>query len=101
VSPLNNTVNRCLTYLIHNDPPDEVTLEVISTVLRREWCGFCSFFFFFFFFVFSKATLAAYGGSQARGLIGAVATGLHQSHSNTGSEPRLRPTPQLTATLDP
>uniref|UniRef100_A0A8D1AQZ7 Transmembrane protein 230 n=1 Tax=Sus scrofa TaxID=9823 RepID=A0A8D1AQZ7_PIG len=34
------------------------------------------------------------------GRIGAVATGLHQSHSNAGSEPRLQPTPQLTATPD-
>ena len=62
-----------------------------------------SFFFFPSFFLarplslslFSRATPAAYGGSQARGLIGAVAAGLHQSHSNTGSEPRLRSTPQL------
>ena len=42
----------------------------------------------------------AYGGSQARGPIGAVATALRQSHSNAGSEPRLQPTPQLTATPD-
>ena len=35
-----------------------------------------SFFFFFFFFAFSWAAPAAYGGSQARGPIGAVATGL-------------------------
>ena len=42
-----------------------------------------------------------YGGSQAKGLIGAVATSLCQSHSNAGSEPHLQPTPQLTATLDP
>ena len=55
----------------------------------------------FFFFVFSRAAPTAYGDSQARGLIGAIATGLSQSHSNVGSEPRLRPTPQLTATLDP
>ena len=41
-----------------------------------------------------------YGGSQARGLIGAVAIGLHQSHSYAGSEPSLRPTPQLMAMLD-
>ena len=34
-----------------------------------------------------RATLKAYGGSQARGRIGAVATGLYQSHSNAGSEP--------------
>ena len=49
----------------------------------------------------SWAAPAAYGGSQARGLIGAVATGLHHSHSNAGSEPRLQPTPQLMATPDP
>ena len=48
---------------------------------------------------FSRAALAAYGGSQARGLIRAVDTGLHPS--NLGSEPRLQPTPQLTATPDP
>ena len=40
----------------------------------------------------------AYGGSQARGPIGAVATGLHHSHSNARSKLNLRPTLQLTAT---
>ena len=60
-----------------------------------------SFFFFFFcLFTFSGATPAACGGSQARGPIGTVATSLHQSHSNAGSEPSLRPIPQLTATPD-
>ena len=61
----------------------------------------CSFFFsfLFFFFVFPRATLAAYGGSQARGLIWAVAASLH--HSNSRSEPYLWPTPQLTAMRDP
>ena len=39
----------------------------------------------------------AYGGSQARGRIGAIAAGLHQSLSNVGSKPCLQPTPQLTA----
>ena len=60
-------------------------------------------FFFFFFFVFClfRAAPAAHGGSQARGQIGAVATSQHQSHSNARSEPRLRPTPQLVAMLDP
>ena len=65
-----------------------------------------SLFFFFVFLSFavvaiSWAAPAAYGGSQARGPIGAAATGLRQSHSNVGSEPRLQPTPQLTATPDP
>ena len=58
------------------------------------------FFFFFGLFAFSRATHSAYGVSQARGQIGAVAAGLCQSHSNAGSEPCLQPTPQLTATLD-
>ena len=52
------------------------------------------------FFLFRGAP-AAYGSSQARGLIGAVAASLRQSHSNVGSEPHLQPTPQLTAMLDP
>ena len=30
--------------------------------------------------------------------IGAIVTGLHKSHSNAGSEPRLQPTPQFMAT---
>ena len=47
-----------------------------------------------------RAVPAAYGGPQARSPIGAVATGLRQSHSNMGSEPHLQPTPQLTATPD-
>ena len=40
-------------------------------------------FIYLFIFVFSGATPVAYGGSQARGLIRAVAAGLRQSHSNT------------------
>ena len=60
-----------------------------------------SFFFFFLSFChFLGRAPLAYGSSQARGLIGAEATGLHQGHSNAGSEPHLQPTPQLTATPD-
>ena len=43
----------------------------------------------------------AYGSSQARGGIRAVAADLLHSHSKTGSEPNLQPTLQLEATLDP
>ena len=53
--------------------------------------------FFSCLFAISWDAPAAYGGSEARGQIGAVATGLHQSHSNAGSEPHLQPTSQLTA----
>ena len=52
-------------------------------------------------FCLFRAAPVAYGGYQARGLSGAVATSLHQSHSNARSELRLRPTPQLTATPNP
>ena len=45
--------------------------------------------FIFVFLAFSWAAPAAHGGSQVRGRIGAAATGLRQSHSNMGPEPRL------------
>ena len=48
-----------------------------------------------------RAASMAYGGSQARDQIGAAAPSLCHSYSNVGFKPRLRPTPQLTATLDP
>ena len=53
----------------------------------------------FFLISIFRATLTAYGSSQARGSIGAATAGLR--HSNSGSEPHLRPTPQLRATPDP
>ena len=69
------------------------------------------FLFFVFVFLFVclfvflnglfRAAPAAYGNSQARGQIGAMAASVHHSPSNTGSEPRLRPTPQLMAMPDP
>ena len=60
-------------------------------------------FFVLFCFValFFRAAPVAYGDSQARGLIRAIAAGLHHSHSNTRSELCLRPTPELMATPDP
>ena len=39
--------------------------------------------------------------SEAGDPIRTVATGLHHSHSNAGSELHLQPTAQLTATPDP
>ena len=58
-------------------------------------------YFFFGLFAFSRAAPGAYGGSRARGLIQAVAAGLHHSHRNARSQPCLQPTPQLTAMPDP
>ena len=57
-------------------------------------------FFFLIFFKF-RAILAAYGGPQTRGQIGAVAANLYHSHSKVESEPHLQTTPQLTAMLHP
>ena len=54
-----------------------------------------------FFFCLFRAKPEVHGGSQARGLIGAVATGHSRNHSHARSKPHLRPTPQLTATSGP
>ena len=48
--------------------------------LGKEFCFWFLFFFFFFIsFLLFRAAPIAYGGSQARGLIRAVAAGLHHS----------------------
>ena len=60
----------------------------------------CKIFLETFFVCFFRAAPAAYGGSQAKGQIRAVAAGLHHSHSNADSKPCLQPTPQLKATPD-
>ena len=65
------------------------------------WNNYICSFFVCVSFCFFRAVPMAYGGSQARGWIGATAASLHHSHSKTRSEPHLRPPPQLTATLDP
>ena len=66
--------------LIHEQ---ELRRKELCICTQRDQCTF------FFFFVFSRATPEAYGGSQARGLIGAVASVLCHSLSNEGFEPRL------------
>ena len=63
-----------------------------STFLRSG----CQFLFLFLLF---RATPVAYENSQARVRLGA--TDLCHSHSNAGSEPHLRPTPQLATAPDP
>ena len=59
---------------------------------RDDW----EFFLFFFFWLF-RVEPAAYLSSWARGRIGAIAAGLHHSHSNLGSlthwvRPGIEPT---------
>ena len=53
-------------------------------------------FIYYFFWLF-RAIPTAYGSFQARGQTGAAATSL--CHSNAGSEPHLRFTPQHTGSL--
>ena len=53
-----------------------------------------------YLFSLFRPTPSAYGISQARDRIGAVATGLYHSHSDARSEPCLWSSPQLMATPD-
>ena len=53
----------------------------INLTAKSLWT---SFFFFFFWSCLFRATPKAFGGSQARGQTGAIAAGLHYSHSNCG-----------------
>ena len=57
--------------------------------------------FILFYFLLFMATPMAYGSSQARGQMGAVAATLCHSYSKARSQPCLQTTLQLTATLDP
>ena len=68
-------------------------IAVISTSYVLKYLLCCFVLFCFCLLSFFRAALTAYGGSQARGLIGVVAAGLRHSHSNAGSEPHLQPTP--------
>ena len=80
-----------------------ISLEFIFVYDVKEWSNFIllhvvvqfsqnyllkriSFLHSIFFFLLFKAVPVAYGGSQARGLIGTAATGLHHRHSNTRSK---------------
>ena len=86
----------------HNIFRDTQGLMFLLVITWSLGCS-CLFIYLFIYclFVSSRAAPVAYGGSQARGGIGAIVTGLRHSHSNTGSEPCLQSTPQLTATPDP
>ena len=64
-----------------NEQPD----ALVKALTTRSWI-FLSYLFIYFF---GGALPVAYEGSQARGLIGAVASSLHHSYSNTGSKPSL------------
>ena len=107
--------NQCQMFLICQPDLEKQSHLIYISLLLREvgncfpnvyWPFFPSYLFIYLFFcpfclfVF-RAAPAAYGDSQAMGLIGAEAAGQRQSHSNARSELHLRPAPQLMATLDP
>ena len=71
-----------------------------SGTVRTNKYLVCLFIYVCIYFLL-RATPVAYGGSKARGQIGAAAARLHHSHSNVGSELHLRPTWQLVVTPDP
>ena len=75
-------------------------MTLVYSQLLDGYRPFSAFLFVCLFCLFG-ATPMAYGGSQSRGRIGAVAASLHQSHSEARSELRLQPTPQVMATPDP
>ena len=60
------------------------TLHIQTFQLQFNFYLFiCLFIYLCCLFALSRAAPEAYGGSQARGQIGAVAADLHQSHSYT------------------
>ena len=72
----------------------------LSLISSKTLSGFLLFVFLFLFFF--KAAPSAYGGSQARGLVRAVAAGLHYSHYTIATAILgVQPTPQLRAEPDP
>ena len=108
VSICQNTFNPVISY-IFNLLLSMLSVQLVHILFRSQFSsqgcpegqGKDAQFFssFLFCFVLFRATPTSYGGSQARGRIGAVDAGLHHSYSNIGSEPSLRP--QLMATASP
>ena len=76
--------------------------EEKQMVLNIHYFAFKYLFIYLFIYLLFRAAPVAYGGSQARGPVGAVATGLRHSPTvKPDLSLGLQPSPQLTATLDP
>ena len=84
LNPLNKARDQTRNLMV----PSRICFHCTAMVTPISFFSF--FFFCFFILVFSRTAPTACGGSQARGLIGAVAACLHHSHSNAGSESRLQ-----------
>ena len=89
----------CVCMCIHTECLTVCVCVCVCVCLCVCTCIY-SFLKFFVFCLF-RAAPVAHGGSQARGEVGAVATGLRHSHSNGGRKPHLRPIPQLMPMPDP
>ena len=76
----------------------------ITTILVGDISLWLYFYFYFYFIILSFVFLGPHPWhTEVPGLGGpirAVVAGLHHSHGNARSEPRLQPTPQLTTMLD-
>ena len=88
-----------ITYFTQAYPQPLSTTNLFSESMNS---GFYFIYLFVCLFIFlSEAAHMAYGCSQAKGPIGAIAASLHHSHSNARSKLHLPPTPQLKARPDP
>ena len=110
--PIPTSLMSCLHHLMWSGSLNRIRQLWVSVHSRCMGCTFehfellrsifsLSFLIYLILFCFLGPHPAAYGSSQARSQIGATATSLYHSHSNTGYELHLQPTPPLTATLDP
>ena len=74
----------------HRPSPRKMGRAPFCILWSLSWLPvFVFVLFYFYFYLLFRAAPAAYGGSQARGQIRAIAAGLHHSHSNARSERRL------------
>ena len=94
------TYVTCLLHMLQGETTIKLEKWNLDPSMLAPESMFLLIIYLFIYFCLFRATPMAYGDSQARGQIRAVAAGLH-SHGNAGSEPCLQPTPQLTATPDP
>ena len=88
--------------------PETKPFSKRALLLSKDYCYFFMewepkllLFCFVLSFCPFRATPTAYGDSQARGRIGAIAASLGHSHSNVGFALHLQPTPQPTTMPDP
>ena len=94
VSCSNILIEKCFVY-VRKILKCEISRPKMRCLKMYFWV------WFLFLLCLFRNTPKAYGGSQARGQIGAVAASLCHSHSNSRSKPHLQPTPQLMTTLNP